>query len=109
MNINRRSVLASGLAAGGALFGSRLARGQSPQGHTGHAGHTGQAPTQPPSSAPVAQAPAGPLARGRTVKGESYTPVVMPNGWTLPFERKGGAKVFHLVAEPVQQEIAPGL
>jgi manganese oxidase len=27
----------------------------------------------------------------------------------LPFERKGGVKVFHLVAEPVMREIAPGL
>jgi FtsP/CotA-like multicopper oxidase with cupredoxin domain len=39
----------------------------------------------------------------------SYTPVVVPNGSTLPFELKGGVKIFHLVAEPVTHEIAPGL
>jgi manganese oxidase len=106
MTISRRSVLSSSLAAGGALLGSRLARAQPHQGHTGH---TGQTPPPAPTTVPAAQAPSGPLSRGRTVKGESYTPVVVPNGWTLPFERRGGVKVFHLVAEPVQHEIAPGL
>lgn len=56
-------------------------------------------------------APVGPvtLTKGRAVAGERYTPVVMPNGRTMPFERKGNVKVFHLVAEPVKHEIAPGL
>src|SRR5688500_11655809 len=31
--------------------------------------------------------------------GRDYTPVVTPNGWTLPFRVLGGVKVFHLVAE----------
>jgi manganese oxidase len=104
MSINRRSVLTSSLAAGGAIIGSRLARAQS---HQGHPGHTGSHPP-PAQPAPTPTAPRT-LTRGRAVKGESYTPVVMPNGWTLPFERKGGVKVFHLVAEPVQHQIAPGL
>ena len=38
-----------------------------------------------------------------------FTPVVTPNGATLPFRRVGDAKVFHLVAEPLRHEIAPGL
>ncbi len=38
-----------------------------------------------------------------------YTPVITPNGTTLPWEERDGAKVFHLVAEPVQREFAPGL
>ncbi|MDQ3370184.1 MAG: copper oxidase [Myxococcota bacterium] len=49
------------------------------------------------------------LTKGRAVAGESYTPVVMPNGSTLPFEKQAGVKVFHLTAEPVTHEIAPGL
>ncbi len=58
----------------------------------------------------LAQAPArAPLTRGQAVAGEPYTPVVMPNGATLPFEKRGGVKVFHLVAEPVAHVIAPGL
>jgi hypothetical protein len=40
---------------------------------------------------------------------DGYVPVVTPNGSTLPFTRDGDVKVFHLVAEPVQREFAPGL
>lgn len=38
-----------------------------------------------------------------------YNPVVTPNGWTLPFRVVDGIKVFHLVAEEVEHEFAPGL
>jgi FtsP/CotA-like multicopper oxidase with cupredoxin domain len=31
------------------------------------------------------------------------------NGWTLPWRMRNGIKEFHLVAEPVQREIAPGM
>ncbi|MEK7467130.1 MAG: copper oxidase [Planctomycetota bacterium] len=37
-----------------------------------------------------------------------YTPVDTPNGATLPFTLKGGVKEFHLIAEPVDHEFAPG-
>jgi manganese oxidase len=33
--------------------------------------------------------------------GRDYTPVIVPNGWTLPFKIVDGVKVFHLVAEDV--------
>ena len=38
-----------------------------------------------------------------------YLPVTVPNGAKLPFKLVGGAKVFHLVAEPVEHEFLPGL
>jgi FtsP/CotA-like multicopper oxidase with cupredoxin domain len=38
-----------------------------------------------------------------------YTPVVTPNGVTLPYKLVDGVKVMHLVAEPVEHEFAPGL
>ena len=38
-----------------------------------------------------------------------YTPVVTPNGATLPWKMVGGVKEFHLVAEPVKREFAPGM
>lgn len=38
-----------------------------------------------------------------------YTPVIVPNGATLPFRKVRGVKIFHLIAEPVQHEMAPGL
>jgi len=41
--------------------------------------------------------------------GRPYHPVVTLNGWTLPFRMRQGVKEFHLVAEPVVRELAPGM
>jgi manganese oxidase len=41
--------------------------------------------------------------------GRPYNPVVTLNGWTLPFRMVNGVKEFHLVAEPVVRELAPGM
>ncbi|MHB1233748.1 MAG: multicopper oxidase family protein [Burkholderiales bacterium] len=41
--------------------------------------------------------------------GRPYNPVVTLNGWTLPWRMKNGWKEFHLIAEPVKREIAPGM
>ena len=41
--------------------------------------------------------------------GRLYNPVVTLNGWTLPWRMNKGVKEFHLVAEPVVREIAPGM
>jgi FtsP/CotA-like multicopper oxidase with cupredoxin domain len=38
-----------------------------------------------------------------------YTPVVVPNGATLPFREVDGVKVFHLTAAPLTHEFSPGL
>ncbi len=98
--ISRRTLLGSSLAASAALLArAKQVAAQAPQPHGGH------------GSANKVAAPVGStkLTKGRAVPGESYTPVVMPNGRTLPFERKGNVKVFHLVAEAVKHEIAPGL
>ena len=38
-----------------------------------------------------------------------YKPVITPNGLTLPWKMVNGVKVYHLVAEPVTHEFAPGL
>ncbi|MCZ6656963.1 MAG: copper oxidase, partial [Gammaproteobacteria bacterium] len=54
--------------------------------------------------ADAAEAPRAPSAG----KGESYTPVRTLNGWTLPYTMKNGVKEFHLVAEEVEHEFAPG-
>lgn len=50
-------------------------------------------------------ATAGPLIPNT---GRSYNPVVTLNGWTLPWRMNAGVKEFHLVAEPVVREMAPG-
>lgn len=60
--------------------------------------------------APPAQsaAPAiAPLMLGEA--GKDYTPVVTPNGAGLPWKAVDGVKVFHVVAEPIRHEFAPGL
>jgi len=41
--------------------------------------------------------------------GREYTPVVTPNNVSLPWKIVNGAKVYHLVAEEVDHEFAPGL
>ena len=52
------------------------------------------AATQPPLSPP---------------NGRPYNPVVTLNGWSLPWRMNNGVKEFHLVAEPVVREMAPGM
>jgi FtsP/CotA-like multicopper oxidase with cupredoxin domain len=41
-------------------------------------------------------------------EGSGFLPVVAPDLPDLPFDTDNGVKVFHLVAEPVKQEIIPG-
>ncbi|MDB6138711.1 MAG: multicopper oxidase protein, partial [Verrucomicrobiaceae bacterium] len=53
------------------------------------------------------------VSTGRTEifapEGIGYKPVITPNGKTLPWKMVDGWKVFHLIAEPVTHEFAPGL
>ncbi|MEY3540583.1 MAG: hypothetical protein RL184_655 [Pseudomonadota bacterium] len=53
-------------------------------------------------TSPNTQAPLVPKS------GREYNPVVTLNGWTLPWRMNQGVKEFHLVAEPVVREMAPG-
>ena len=41
--------------------------------------------------------------------GKDYTPIFTPNGATLAFKVIDGVKVFHLIAEEIVHEVAPGL
>ncbi|TAN52498.1 MAG: copper oxidase [Betaproteobacteria bacterium] len=41
--------------------------------------------------------------------GRPYRAVATLNGWTLPWRMKDGWKEFHLVAEPVRRQLAPGM
>ena len=56
------------------------------------------------SGGPVDVKPLAPIAPGK-----GYRPVIIPNGAALPFRIVDGAKVFHLIAEEVEHEFAPGL
>ncbi len=85
--------------------------GHAGHGHAGHghAGHeaAGHAHADHASHAQAAATP--PDSFARTARELGYNPVVTLNGWTLPWRMRGGWKEFHLVAEPVTREIAPGM
>ena len=89
--LSRRSFIgASGLAlVSAAAVSGRVAAAAIPE-----------APTQ---SSPLMQPPLIPTT------GPDYQPVVTLNGWTLPWRMNGDWKEFHLVAEPVVREMAPGM
>lgn len=55
---------------------------------------------------PAAKAPAA--ARRRASAG-NYTAVVAPDVPTLPFKEVGGVKVFHMIAQQLERQFAPGL
>ncbi len=60
-------------------------------------------PEAPRTTATAMQPPLYPTS------GPDYQPVVTLNGWTLPWRMNGDWKEFHLVAEPVEREFAPGM
>ncbi len=98
--MRRSAILLSGSAA---LHAGALAA-QPPQ----HAGHTMPTPTRVPREPALGStSPSRGMRPGRP--GRDYTPVITPNGTTLPFKLVDGVKVFHLVASPVKHEFAPGL
>ncbi|KHK50950.1 copper oxidase [Ralstonia sp. A12] len=57
---------------------------------------------------PVSQTSADTMPPLTPDTGRPYNPVVTLNGWTCPWRMKNGVKEFHLVAEPVVREMAPG-
>jgi manganese oxidase len=65
--------------------------------------HAAVIPEAATSASPAMQPPLYPSS------GADYQPVVTLNGWTLPWRMNGDWKEFHLVAEPVRREIAPGM
>ena len=66
-----------------------------------HSQHTMPTEPVPPTPAPQAPPPKVPHD-GR------YTPVRTLNGWTLPYRMVDGVKEYHLVAEEIVHEFAPG-
>ena len=83
--ISRRNfVMGSGIAGGGLLTGRSAAARQN-------------------ANIAAETEPAAPIQE------TGHTPVVTPNGVSLPFRVVEGVKVFHLIAEPVDHEFASGL
>ncbi|MEM7156055.1 MAG: copper oxidase [Myxococcota bacterium] len=89
---SRRALVAGAAVAGGAVaLGSREASAASRRWERSYSG----GPERPP------------LRPGEP--GRDYRPTVTPGGSTLSYKIVDGVKVFHLVAEEVDHEYAPGL
>ena len=58
---------------------------------------------------PIIQTSADTISPNKSKETSVYNPVVTLNGWTLPYRMNGSFKEFHLVAEPVIRELAPGM
>ncbi|WP_299790284.1 copper oxidase [Ramlibacter sp.] len=90
MNNNRRSFMrTAGATVLGAAAVSRVAAASLPEAVI--------------QTSPQMQPPVAPTT------GRPYNPVVTLNGWSLPWRMNDGVKEFHIVAEPVVREIAPGM
>ena len=81
---SRRDLLRAGIAAGGVAFAGRALA------------FAADGPA-PPVAAPTRPSPDG-----------GYRPGVTPGIATLPYRMVDDVKEFHLIAEPVRQEFAPG-
>ena len=93
MTVSRRSFLGSSGAAA-ALIGAAAVSGRAAHAAVPEAATMKEATMQPPLV---------------PTSGPDYQPVVTLNGWTLPWRMNGDWKEFHLVAEPVVREMAPGM
>jgi manganese oxidase len=92
--VSRRDWLTTGtLAAGAAMLSSRT---------------LDAAPRRSPQGWEKVYSGDPALAAG-LAPGTSYRPVITPNNEALPYRIVDGYKVFHLVAEEVEHEFAPGL
>ena len=89
MNTRRAFLQTTGSALLGAAVVGRAAQGAVPEAPL-HGNPDTQAPLEP-------------------ANGRPYQPVVTLNGWTLPWRMNNGWKEFHIVAEPVVRELAPGM
>ena len=92
MKLSRRGFI--GHTAAASLAGAAAVAGRA---------HAATIPEAAYSPAPTMQPPLRPAS------GPDYRPVTTLNGWSLPFRINGDWKEFHLVAEPVERELAPGM
>jgi FtsP/CotA-like multicopper oxidase with cupredoxin domain len=95
--VTRRDALLTTAAAGGAAFLNPKATQAQPAISGDRAWETSYSGGKAAPSLPPGQ------------PGKDYQPVVTPNGAALPWKLVDGVKVFHLVAEEVEHELAPGL
>ncbi len=96
--VSRRNVLwtTAAVAGGAALLNRRAEAAQVDGGGRGWERSYSGGPDDAPALAPG-------------MPGKDYKPVITPNGAALPWKVVDGVKVYHLTAEEVWHEFAPGL
>jgi manganese oxidase len=132
----RKFIIGSVIATGGMLAAGATSAQDKGEGHSEHGGHEGmkmpmgESPAMPvkdhsnmpmsmgdeyPRLQPGVGGPVGsPTDRGKLVAGYRDAqlppvPIQAPDLKGLPWKVVGGAKEFHLTAEPVRRELLPGL
>jgi FtsP/CotA-like multicopper oxidase with cupredoxin domain len=101
MSLTRRHLLAG---TGALVASAGLARAASAAPLAVDPSDTQAAPDPHAHHRAAAQAPTLAAAPARAAPGR----VITPHGWTLPHRMVDGVKEFHLVAEEVEHEFAPG-
>lgn len=97
--VSRREFIQTAAMVGGAVLVTRSSVAEAQH----HEQHPPQLPPPVPRPRAQPQPSAQPLDR-------RYRPVVTPNGIAAPYRIVGGTKIFHLIAEPIDEhEFAPGL
>ena len=93
--MTRKNLIQSAVAAFASGFLLRRGLVAAPTGHESHSGAQSR----------------GTTAAKKNAVGTARTPgrVITPNVGSLPYTMDGGVKVFHLIAEPVVREFAPGM
>jgi FtsP/CotA-like multicopper oxidase with cupredoxin domain len=116
LSLTRREALLAALGVGLAAPHLAQAMPSKMQQHAEAALHPEAAPQSRAVYKQLKGGPARPWAKAAAawyppgVPGRDYNPVFVPNGSTLPYRiGEGGVKIFHLTAEEIIQELAPGL
>jgi plastocyanin len=101
--ISRRHYIGA-LVTGAGLLKARIASAFGFESQDPHAMHrAAPAPTPSPKPSPLGVASGVPRTKG------AYTPVVTPDGSTLPFTMNDGVKEFRIIADTFVREFAPGM
>lgn len=102
--IDRRAFLAAVATLGGSAFLWRNARAAGSE-HRHASSHSHPPAEERPLRVEIDPRPTLPPGE----PGKDYTPVITPNNVSLPWRIVNGVKVYHLIAEEVEHEFAPGL
>lgn len=102
--INRRDLLLN--SAAGLIAASVPSQVLAMKGHEGH--NMADMPQPEYSHAEHSHTESKTVDAITPTTANGYRPVITPNGRTLPYRLNNGVKEFHLIAEEIEHEFAPG-